>query len=112
MTVVYVAANSSTNTSEELAFFGSVSLQSSFLNFTTTLGTAADPGLEVAGGQLENLNITLDGGFSVDDISFSANGVAIQYNQAMNELDLSGGVTLELTSAFQISASIGGARPR
>lgn len=107
-TVVYVAANSSTNTPEELAFFGSVSLQSSFVNFTTTLGTEADPGIEIANGVLENLNITLNGGFSVDDIGFSANGVAIQYNSSMNELDLSGGVTLELTRAFQISASIGG----
>ena len=98
----YVAANN------EFDLFGGVSIQTSFATFSTTLGTEQDPGLSIVNGQLQNLNITVDGGFSLDGINISANGVMIQYAASTNELDLAGGVMVDLSSAVQISASIGG----
>jgi uncharacterized repeat protein (TIGR01451 family) len=104
LTVAYVAANGSTP--QELALFGSVSISASFVHFATTLGNEQNPGILVAGGQLQSLNITVDGGFSLFGIDVAANGLTIQYSSAANQLELSGGVMLEFTSAFQVAASI------
>jgi uncharacterized repeat protein (TIGR01451 family) len=104
LTVAYVAANGSTP--QELALFGSVSVSTSFLHFATTLGNEQNPGILVAGGQLQSLDITVDGGFSLFGIDVAANGLTIQYSSAANQLELSGGIMLEFTSAFQVAASI------
>jgi uncharacterized repeat protein (TIGR01451 family) len=104
LTVAYVAANGSTP--QEIALFGSVSVSTSFVHFATTLGNEQNPGILVVGGQLQSLNISVDGGFSLFGIDVAANGLTIQYSSSTNELELSGGVMLEFTSAFQVSASI------
>jgi uncharacterized repeat protein (TIGR01451 family) len=100
LTVAYVS------TPQEFALFGSVSITSSFLHFSTTLGNEQNPGILITNGQLQSLNITVDGGFSLFGIDVAANGLTIQYSNSTNELELSGGVMLEFTSAFQVSASI------
>ena len=104
LTVAYVAASG--NTPAEIVLFGSVGVSSSFVNFSTTLGTEQDPGLVIDGGQLENLNIAVSGGFSLFGIDVTANNLDIQYSSASNELELSGGVMLDFTSAFEVSAAI------
>jgi hypothetical protein len=104
LTVAYVAANGSTPA--EFALFGSVAIDSSFLNFDTILGTEQDPGILIANGQLENLNITVNGNFSLFGIDVSANGLTIQYSSAANQLALSGGFMLDFTSAFEVAAAI------
>ncbi len=104
LTFAYVAANGSTP--DEFALFGGVSLTSSFLNFSTTLGDQQDPGILVQGGQLESLNISVTGGFSLFGFQVQANGLTVQYAKSTNELDLSGGIMLDFTSAFEVGAAI------
>ena len=103
LTVAYVAP---TGSAQELALFGSVSISTSFLHFATMLGNEQNPGIVVSGGQLQSLNISVDGGFSLFGIDVAAKGLTIQYSSSSNELELSGGVMLEFTSTFQVSASI------
>ena len=105
LSVAYVAPSSNGN-GEQIAVFGEVSVSSSVFNFDTTLGDEADPGILVVNGQLQNLNITVSGGFSYDGISFAADGLKIHYNSGVNQLELSGGLMVELTSSFEVSAKI------
>jgi uncharacterized repeat protein (TIGR01451 family) len=104
LTVAYVAANG--NTPAEFALFGSVAIDSSFINFDTMLGTEQDPGILIANGQLQSLNITVSGSFSLFGIDVSANGLTIQYSSAANQLALSGGFMLDFTSSFEVAAAI------
>ncbi len=104
LTVAYVAANG--NTPAEFALFGSVAIDSSFINFDTMLGTEQDPGILIANGQLQSLNITVSGSFSLFGIDVSANGLTIQYSSAAHQLALSGGFMLDFTSSFEVGAAI------
>ena len=102
--VDYMAANTDGNSQAEFAMYGGVSITSSFLNFSTTLGTAAAPGLVLEGSTLESLDITVNGGFSLFGFQVQANGLSVQY--ANSELELSGGIMLDFTSAFEVGAAI------
>ncbi len=86
------------------AIYGGVSLSSSFLNFSTTLGTEHSPGLVIDGGSLQSLDISVSGGFSLFGFQVQANGLSIQYSNS--ELELSGGIMLDFTSVFEVSAGI------
>ena len=90
----------------EFALYGGVSLTSSFLNFSTTLGTEQDPGILIEGGQLQSLDISVSGGFSLFGFQVQANGLTVQYSKSTNELELSGGIMLDFTSVFEVSAAI------
>ncbi len=102
--IAYVAATP--GTPEEFELFGGVSVQTSFVNFDTTLGTEQAPGIVIVNGQLQSLNVTVDGGFSLFGLDMAANGLTIQYDGSAGQLELSGGLTLELTSEFQASATL------
>jgi hypothetical protein len=99
-----VAANGSTPA--EFALFGSVAIDSSFINFDTMLGTEQNPGILIANGQLQSLNITVNGSFSLFGIDVSANGLTIQYSSAANQLALYGGFMLDFTSSFEVAGAI------
>jgi hypothetical protein len=100
LTVAYVS------TPQEIALFGNVSVTTNFVHFSTTLGSEQNPGIVVRNGQLQSLNITVNGDFSLFGINVTANGLTIQYSSAANQLKLSGGLMLDFTSAFQAAASI------
>ena len=90
----------------DFAMYGGVSLTSSFLNFSTMLGTEEQPGLVIDQGSLQSLDIAVSGGFSLFGFQVEANGLAIQYSGGTNELELSGGIMLDFTSVFEVSAGI------
>src|SRR5262249_42668441 len=106
LSVAYVAPSDNNDNTEQIAVFGEVAISSSVFNFDTTLGTESDPGILLVNGLLQNLNITVSGGFAFDGLSFSANGLHVHYNSSMNQLELSGGVMVDLASSFQVSAAI------
>ena len=96
----YIANQDGSST--EFAMYGSVSIASSFLNFSTTLGTQQSPGLVISDGKLQTLDISVTGGFSLFGFQVQANGLTIQYSSSSNELELSGGIMLDFTHAFGI----------
>jgi hypothetical protein len=104
LTVAYMAPVNGNGALIEI--YGDVSVMTSFLNFDSNLGTAADPGIEIIKGQLQNLNLAVTGGLNLDGVTLQANGLTIQYSASMNTLELSGGVTVQLSSAFQFSAQL------
>jgi len=101
LSVAYVAANGTTPT--ELAVTGSVSIQSPFLNVTTTL---ADQGLVIANGALQNLDVEVDGGFSMFGLSVTAKNLAIEYDASSQQLALSGGFDVDFAGNFVVAAAI------
>lgn len=104
LTVAYVAPTPTTP--EEFELFGGVSVHSKFVNFDTTLGDENNPGITVVGGQLQTLNVSVDGGFSLFGINVAADGLTIQYSNSTHLLELSGGLMLELTSSVKVAASL------
>ncbi len=109
LSVAYVAPTN--GNPEQIAVFGEVDITSKFLNFDTTLGTEANPGIDIVGGTLQSLNITVTGGFSLFGVNVSANGLTIQYSSSTvtggdPELEISGGVMVDFNSSIQAAASI------
>jgi uncharacterized membrane protein len=97
-----------TNTFE---LVGGISLSSSFLNFSATLGSQQpdgeqDQGILIENGKLESLDISVSGGFSLFGFQVEATGLTIQYSSTTSELELSGGIMLDFTSVFEVSAAI------
>ncbi len=97
LTVQYMPAT------DTLAITGGVSVTTSFVTFSATLNA---PGLTIVGGELQTLNVTVSGGFSLFGFSVAANGLTIDYVKSMNTLELSGGIMIQLTSSIQFAASI------
>ncbi len=104
LTFEYMAASG--GVPAEFALYGGVSLSSSFLDFSTTLGTQQSPGIVVQGGVLESLNIDVSGGFTLFGLEVQANGLTINYDASSSELELAGGIMLDFTSVFEVSAAI------
>lgn len=104
LTVAYTAPMG--NSPEMIDIYGDVSVTTSFLNFDSMLGTASDPGIQIVGGQLTQLNISVTGGFSLFGFTVAANGLNIDYNQSMSSLELSGGVMVQFTSDIDLATSI------
>ncbi len=96
---------------EQIAISGAVSVSSKFVNFTATLDGGMDPGIDIVDGQLQELHITVDGGFSLFGINVAANGLMIEYNGSAVTggdpmLELSGGVMIDFTKGIDVGASI------
>jgi hypothetical protein len=104
LTVAYMAPMDGNQ--EAIAIYGEVAVSTSFLHFDSTLGTADCPGIEIVGGELQNLNLTVNGGFSLFGFNVAADGLMIKYPTPTGQLELSGGVMLQFTSSFQVGASI------
>jgi hypothetical protein len=97
LTVQYVP------TTDTLAITGGVSVTTKFVTFSAMLNA---PGLTIVGGELETLNVTVSGGFSLFGFNVAANGLTIDYVKSANTLELSGGIMVQFTSAVQLAASI------
>jgi hypothetical protein len=104
LTVAYTAPVGGNQ--EMIDIYGDVAVTTRFLTFDSSLGTPDDPGLEIIGGQLTQLNITVNGGFSLFGFNVAANDLMIKYSSALSSLELSGGFTLQFTDTFQASAKI------
>jgi fibronectin-binding autotransporter adhesin len=82
------------------------------LNLSATFGDIAsggpNHGIVIENGELQSLYIVANGGFTYG-LSLQATGVTIVY--ANNELELSGGVSVALSSKFAFAASIASSTP-
>ncbi len=86
--------------------YGGVSISSSFLDFSTQLGNEQTPGITIQGTTLETLNIAVSGGFNLFGFDVQANGLSISYAQSTSELEISGGIMIDFTNVFEVSAAI------
>ena len=102
LTVAYMAP--ANGNQEMIGIYGEVGVTSKFVTFDSVLGDASDPGIQIVGGTLTNLNLAVTGGFSLFGFNVAANGLMITYNGT--QLELSGGVMIQFTSSFQVGASI------
>src|SRR5581483_5405246 len=84
-------------------------------NLSATFGDIAsggsDHGIVISGGALQSLYIVANGGFSLYGLNLQATAVTIVYSAANDQLALSGGVTVALTSKFSFSAAIANSTP-
>jgi uncharacterized repeat protein (TIGR01451 family) len=63
-------------------------------------------GIVIQNGQLQSLYISVDGGFNFASISILPKDLTIQYDATNDDLKLSGGLSLSLSSAIQADAEI------
>jgi hypothetical protein len=84
-------------------------------NLSAAFGDVAsggtDHGIVIHDGQLQSLDIIANGGFSLYGLSLQATAVTIAYDAADDQLKLSGGVAVALTSKFGFAASISNTTP-
>jgi hypothetical protein len=90
---------------QDLDVYGSASISNNgsddtFQGISASLGSKAAPGLVLKNGDLQSLQITVNGGFTLFGADLSADGVAIGYESSTNELALSGTVEVKLASAI------------
>ena len=103
LTVAYTPATASAG--ELIEIYGDVSVTTSFLNFDSSSGPRPLQASRSSTGKLQQLNL-ITGGFTLGGLSLTANGLMITYNSSMNMLEISGGATVQFTSAFQIGAQL------
>ena len=105
LTVVYQAAQGSIPSSLDL--YGSLSLTNSEwgTNLDAILGNATNHGMSIQNGVLSSLNVGLTGSFSLAKVTFTANSLQVIYDQANNDLTVSGehSVSIGLGNRFSVS---------
>ncbi len=93
---------------DDFSLFGSVSVTLAGDTFSADLGDAQDPGIVIVNGALQSLNITgINGNLNLFSVDVEAENLSIQYDAAMSQLELSGGVGIYL-SGDPTSGGIGG----
>lgn len=91
---------------------GSVGVSTTAFNLSATFGDGGDNhGIVINNGALKSLYIVANGGFSLYGLNLQATAVTIAYDVDHDELKLSGGVTVALTSKFSFSAAIDSSTP-
>ncbi len=99
-------------TTNEITIAGGVSVTNddpkgaTFKNLSATLGNAASPGLVVRGGALQHLDLTVSGAFDLYGVELGADALHVVYDTTSGNLDLSGKVDVDLTSAIQGAVSL------
>ena len=109
LTVNYDAA------SGDFTLDGSASISLASSNLSATFGDIAsggpDHGIVIQNGELHSLYIVANGGFSLYGLNLQATAVTIVYVAAQDQVALSGGVSVALTSKFAFAASIASSTP-
>jgi hypothetical protein len=93
----------------DFSLYGAASLATAdgALNtLTGTLGTIDNPGLVIADGQLQSLDVAVSGGFDLFGLETTAESLTIDYSTSRHQLELSGGVGVRLTNGLVASAAI------
>jgi hypothetical protein len=91
--------------------YGSLSITSgesgskTFNALAADLGTAANPGIVISGGDLTQLNIGVNGSFTLFGLTIVPNALAIHYVGASSPLEVSGGVTVAFSSAIKVGVA-------
>ncbi|MEP3479958.1 MAG: choice-of-anchor Q domain-containing protein [Fuerstiella sp.] len=100
---------------QEYGFFGSVALSTPakggqrFLdNFSVTLGAPDTPGLVIKNGELEHLDIELNGSINLFGINATPESLRVVYTRSSNRLALTGGLTVTVAGKFKAKAAFPG----
>jgi hypothetical protein len=96
-------------TANDFSLYGAVSVTTAdgaLDNLTGTLGTIDNPGLVIANGQLQSLDVGLSGSFNLFGLTATAESLTIDYSTSLHQLELSGGVGVRLTSGLVANAAI------
>lgn len=100
---------------QEYGIFGSVTLstpdrggQRILDNFSVTLGAPDTPGIIIKNGELEYLDIALNGSINLFGINATPENLRIVYTRSQNELALTGGLTVTVAGQFTAKAAFPG----
>jgi len=101
--------------SQEYGFFGSIALstpakggQRLLDNFSVTLGTPSAPGMTIRNGELEDLDIELNGSINLFGINATPENLRFVYKRSNNTLALTGGLTVTVAGKFKAKAAFPG----
>lgn len=100
---------------QEYGFFGTVALSTParggqrFLdNFSVTLGAPDTPGLVIKNGELEHLDIELNGSINLFGINATPENLRVVYTRSYNRLAITGGLTVTVAGKFTAKAAFPG----
>ena len=98
---------------DSFEFAGSimVSTTDDAINVSATFGDGDKPGLVIKDGQVTDVHIVVNSGFSLKGLTVEATDVTIIYAAAADQLQLSGGVNVALTDRLTVQAAISADTP-
>jgi hypothetical protein len=73
-----------------------------------TLGTEDTPGIKIADGQLESLDIAITGEINLFKLTAAPKNLRVQYSAAANQLQITGEVSITLASKLTLTAGLPG----
>lgn len=85
--------------------YGGLSLSISGNTISATLGSATDAGLIIQNGVVTQINMTINGSFSISGFEFDINDAGLDYTSTNNEYLIFG--TFTLTDVFSASVQLG-----
>jgi hypothetical protein len=102
LTVRYVPAQDTVTVSGATSFWAGDGMI--FGGVAAPLGTASDPGIVVQNGSLTRLDVTLNGGFHLGGFALTANNLEVRYNGPSHQMQIGGGIDLQLTQGIHGAA--------
>ncbi len=101
---------------QEFGLFGTITLSTPakggkriFDNFAVTLGAGADsPGLVIKNGELERLDVQLNGTINLYGVTATPDRLRLVYDRSKNQLAITGGLTVSLAGKFTATAAFPG----
>jgi hypothetical protein len=104
LTVAYSASQNEVDIYGEIAFTAG---KGETLNgLDATLGTDAKPGLQIIGGKLSFMDVTLNGGFHLAGLSVAPKDLEVTYDSVHNVVQLQGSLDIQMGSHLDVSATL------
>jgi len=91
---------------DRYAIFGSLTLNIGTEKIEAKLGTPSDPGIVIINSIVQDLNITVDGSFSIAGVSFTPNDVTFRYDHDSSYYEMYGTIGFNL-EGDDITADLG-----
>lgn len=109
LTVAYKKEN------QEFAIYGNILLSTApqsgiqvIKDMAVTLGSEATPGIKIADGQLESLDIAITGEINLFKLTAAPQNLRVQYSAPKNQLQITGAVSITLASKLTLTAGLPG----
>jgi hypothetical protein len=77
-----------------------------FKGVAASLGDARHPGLVIAKGNLDSLDVTLNGGFQLAGFGLTAKNLEVSYSRGAHQVQIQGAVDVQLTRKIHGSANL------
>ncbi|MCE7993066.1 MAG: hypothetical protein HEP71_13850 [Roseivirga sp.] len=86
------------SSSDEFEIYGAATVGFDSETMTIGLGDADAPGIEISGGTVEKVNLSVSADFNIKDLSFSPDGLTFQWDGTNDNFEMYGGADVSFDS--------------